>query len=121
MKSLTLVLILLCVFIWMKPAKAVDPATVAAAAPKALELAVIWSPYAASTLQSCGVGLWKIGESTFQLLYLPWGLVQCTLGAPFGFFSDGISSLFDGIKAPFILGYQLILFPVRLLSLGAVK
>ena len=121
MKSLTLVLILLSVFIWIKPAAAVDAATVAAAAPKALELAVIWSPYAASTLQSCGVGLWKIGESACQMLYLPLGLFQCTLGAPFGYFSDGISSLIDGFKAPFILGSQLILFPVRLLSLGAVK
>lgn len=121
MRKLSVIVILLSLFVWMKPAKAVDAATVAAAAPKALELAIIWSPYAASTMRSCGVGLWKIGESAFQMLYLPLGVFQCTLGAPFGYFSNGISSFIDGCKAPFILCYQLILFPVRLLSLGAVS
>ena len=64
-------------------AQAVDPATVTAAAPKALELATIWSPHAASTLQSTGIGLMKIGESTVSILLLPAGILQWTLKRSF--------------------------------------
>ncbi len=121
MKNSALLLILFCFFFWIQPVKALDPATVTTAAPKALELAAIWSPHAANTLQSCGIGLYNIGEATLQIFYLPLGVVQCSLGAPFGFFSDGVTSLFTGLKAPFLLVYQVILLPVRLISLGTVK
>lgn len=102
-------------------AQAVDPATVTAAAPKALELATIWSPHAASTLQSTGIGLMKIGESTVSILLLPAGILQCTLGAPFGMFDDGVDNFIKGICAPFELVYQVILLPVRIISLGTVR
>ena len=121
MKSILPVLILFSFFLWINPAKAIDPATMTSAAPKAVELAAIWSPHAANTLQSCGIGLYNIGEATLNIFYLPLGVVQCTLGAPFGYFGDGVSSLFTGLKAPFLLVYQVILLPVRLVSLGTVK
>ena len=120
MKSLGVLLILFAVIFWVRPVKALDPATVSAA-PQALELAAIWSPHAANTLQSCGVGMWRIGESMISLFYLPLGVVQCTLGAPFGYFGAGIDSLARGGTAPFIMIYEVILLPVRLISLGTVR
>lgn len=100
---------------------AVEPATVTAAAPKALELASIWSPHAISTLQSVGTGLKEIGISAVSILLLPAGILQCTLGAPFGMFSDGTQNCLKGICAPFELIYQVILLPVRIISLGSVR
>ena len=121
MKNFGVLLILLAVTFLARPVKALDPATVSAAAPQAFELAAIWSPHAANTLQSCGIGMWRIGESMVSLFYLPLGMVQCTLGAPFGYFSAGIDSLARGGMAPFIMIYEIILLPVRLISLGTVR
>lgn len=121
MKKLCLFCILLAVFSWFPEVKALDPATVSAAAPQALELAMMWTPHAVSTLQSCGVGLWNIGKSMVELFCLPLALIQCTLGAPFGYFGDGVSNFVTGGAAPFKLVYHTVMLPVRLISLGAVR
>ena len=121
MKKYLLLIFLLLFTAFLPSAKAVDPATVTAAAPKALELAAIWSPHTISTLQSSGIGLMKIGESTLSILLLPAGILQCTLGAPFGMFDDGVQNCITGGTAPFELIYQVILLPIRILSLGTVR
>ena len=121
MKTLIVLILLLMAAVLPVPARAVDPVTVTAAAPKAFELASIWSPHAINALQSGGIGLMKIGESAVKILCLPLGAVQCTLGAPFGYFDNGVSNCIIGGYAPFQLVYQVILFPIRLISLGAVK
>ena len=114
-------LLLMIAALYVRQVEALEPATVTAAAPKALELAAIWSPHAANAMQSGGIGLMKIGESAVKILCLPLGAVQCTLGAPFGYFDNGVSNCIIGGNAPFQLVYQVILFPIRLISLGAVK
>ena len=101
--------------------RAADPVAIGTAAPQALELASLWSPHAINAMQSGGIGLMKIGESAVKILCLPLGAVQCTLGAPFGYFDNGVSNCIIGGYAPFQLVYQVILFPIRLISLGAVK
>jgi hypothetical protein len=121
MKKLIFVFSLMLAVFFVHPVRAVDPATMTAAAPRALELAAIWSPHAASTLQSGGIGLMKIGEATVSILLLPAGILQCTLGAPFGMFDDGVDNFITGICAPFELLYQVILLPVRIISLGTVR
>jgi hypothetical protein len=100
---------------------AIDPATMTAAAPKALELAEIWSPHTINALQSVGIGFMEIGRSTVSILLLPAGILQCTLGAPFGYFGEGAQNCLKGICAPFELVYQVILLPVRVISLGTVR
>ena len=107
-------------FAVIKPAAALDPATMTAAAPKALELAAIWSPHTIKTLQSCGTGMMNIGKSAFSIFLLPVGILQCTLGLPFGMFSDGVDNCVKGGIAPFELTYQVILLPIRIFSLGTV-
>ncbi|MBR7121755.1 MAG: hypothetical protein IKC94_05895 [Lentisphaeria bacterium] len=121
MKTLIVLILLLMAAVLPVPARAVDPVTVTAAAPKAFELASIWSPHAINALQSGGIGLMKIGESAVSILLLPAGILQCTLGAPFGMFSNGVDNFIKGICAPFELVYQVILLPVRIISLGTVR
>ena len=121
MKKLTMGIFLFCALFFAGKVYAVEPATITAAAPKALELASIWSPHAISTLQSVGTGLMEIGKSTVSILLLPAGILQCTLGAPFGMFDDGAQNCWKGIGAPFELVYQVILLPVRIVSLGSIR
>jgi hypothetical protein len=120
-KSVFLLFFIAAFFCFSKPLQAVEPATVTAAAPKALELAAIWSPHTISTLQSVGTGFLKIGESAASILLLPAGILQCTLGMPFGMFDDGASNFIKGLCAPFELVYQVVLLPVRIISLGTVR
>lgn len=121
MKILMFLLVIWACCFFSKPLHAIEPATMTAAAPKAFELASIWSPHAISALQSGGIGLLKIGESTVSILLLPAGILQCTLGAPFGMFSDGVQNCIRGGTAPFELVYQIILLPIRIISLGTVR
>ena len=112
---------LAALFLLAAPASAVDPATMTAAAPKALELASIWSPHTISALQSGGIGMMKMGEAAASIFLLPLGLAQCTLGAPLGMFDDGAVNCIKGGMAPFELVYQAVLLPIRFLSLGTIR
>ena len=91
------------------------------AAPKALELAAIWSPHTINAMQSTGSGLLEIGKATLNILRLPLGILQCTAGAPFGLFDSGTQNVLQGLSAPFELIYQVILLPIRIVSLGTVR
>ena len=117
-----LILLFATTFAFAAPsAKALDPATVSAAAPHAAALAAQWSPHLANTLTSTGQGLLKIGVSLVNTLRLPSGLIQCTLGAPFGYFTDGTDNCIKGAIAPCELVVQALLLPVRIISLGTVR
>jgi len=101
--------------------RAFDPATMSSAAPQALELASLWSPHAINALQSCGIGFVKVGESVVNIFRLPLGVLQSTLGYPFGYGSQGVNNCMRGLAAPFELVYHVLMLPVRILSLGAVR
>lgn len=121
MKKILMIIFMIGAFAVIKPAKALDPATMTAAAPKAMELAAIWSPHTIRALQSGGVGLMQIGKSALSIFWLPVGVLQCTLGMPFGMFDDGVANCVRGGIAPFELTYQIILLPIRIFSLGTVQ
>lgn len=101
--------------------RAVDVMTLSSTAPQALDLAAMWSPHAISAMQSGGMGLVKVGASALDILRLPLGLVQCTLGYPFGYGETGLNNCVSGMAAPFELLYNTMMLPVRLFSLGAVR
>ena len=101
--------------------RAVDPATMTAAAPQALELMAIWSPHAINAMRSGGVGLWHMGESLVNIFKLPLGICQSTLGMPLGMFDSGIENCIQGASAPFLFIYHTLMLPIRIFSLGAVN
>lgn len=104
-----------------RPVRAVDVMTLSSTAPQALDLAQMWSPHAISAMQSGGMGLVQVGASAMNILKLPLGLVQCTLGYPFGYGETGLENCVSGMAAPFELLYNTMMLPVRLLSLGTVR
>ena len=115
-------LALLCALLSMPlSVRAVDFMTMSSTAPQALDLASMWSPHAINAMQSGGLGLVKVGESALNILRLPLGLLECTLGYPFGFGADGLNNCMAGLFAPFELVGNVMMLPVRIFSLGAVR
>ncbi len=101
---------------WFAPAPeahAIDPVTIAILAPAAMRMAETAQPYVIQGMLGGARGLAQIGMAAFKILYIPWGVVECTLGLPFGGLSPGIANICEGSMAPFELVFHTIMFPAR--------
>lgn len=96
----------------VQEAKAMDPVTIAILAPIAIKAAQIAAPYVIRGLKSGGVHLVKMGKDVLEILYLPLGVVRCTVLAPFGQFGPGVKNIVEGGIAPFKLALDAVLLPV---------
>lgn len=96
----------------------VDPVTIAILAPIALKVAEKAQPYIIRGLSGGGKMLLKMGAATLKIFYLPLGILETTLGAPFGFFSSGLKHLVKGVIAPGELVVYTVLFPVALFGIS---
>jgi hypothetical protein len=100
------VLIILCLAFVMTvfsppKARAIDPITMAILAPVALKAAEAAKPYLIRAVVGTGSGLLKIGKDAFQILYLPLGICEMTIGAPFNRFRKGlVHTVRGGLVAP---------------------
>ena len=115
-----LLLLLFSLFTSVAPLGAIEPSSLITAAPHAAQLAQTWSPQIFRAMGSTGTGLLKMGTAAFNILRLPWGLLQSTLGAPFGYFDSGVENIGQGFFAPCELVLQALLLPVRIISLGTI-
>lgn len=95
-----------------------EPVSMVVLAPLALKAANTASPYVIQWMQNSGSQLLNIGKDIAEILYLPLGLVQCTAGAPLGFFSDGLGNIGTGCVAPFRLVWDVILLPLTIFGIG---
>lgn len=96
----------------VQEAKAMDPVTIAILAPIAIKAAKIAAPYVLRGLKSGGAHLLKMGKDTLEILYLPLGVVRCTLLAPFGQLGPGMKNIVQGGIAPFKLALDAVLLPI---------
>lgn len=92
--------------------QAMEPVTMAVLAP-------ILAPYAMKAascmFQGCVKtvpGWTNAGAQLLNIFRLPLGVIQSTLGAPFGFLGDGIGNTWQGAKAPFIMVKEILYMPV---------
>ena len=99
------------------PAKA-EPVSMVILAPLALKAANMASPYVIQWMQNSGGQLLNIGRDVVDLLCLPLGVIQCTLGAPLGFFSNGLGNIGAGCVAPFKLVKDVLLLPLAIFGIG---
>ena len=99
-------------------AEAIDPVTIAVLAPVAIKAAKIMRPYIQRGLVSGTRGLIKTGKDTLEILYLPWGLVQMTLGLPFGGFNPGIRNVGKGFMAPVKVVTDVLCLPLQFTGLA---
>ena len=94
--------------------RAMDPVTIAILAPIAIQAAEVMMPYVVQGLKNAGVHLMKMGLDLAEVLKLPLGIVQATLGAPLGLFSDGLKNVIDGVLAPFQFTWHTLVFPLAI-------
>ena len=96
--------------------QAFEPVTMALLAPVALKVYEAAEPRIARGARCGGKKLIEMGSNVFEILYLPLGLVQTTLGAPFGFFGAGVRNIGKGVVAPGKLVLNTLAFPFTLMG-----
>ena len=94
--------------------RAMDPVTIAILAPVAVKAAQVALPYVIRGMQCGGAQLIKMGLDVANILRLPVGVLQSTLGAPVGFFDLGVSNMCQGGLAPFKLAWDEVMFPISI-------
>lgn len=113
-----ILLVLVTAILFPAPkAEAIDPVTIAILAPIALKVADKAKPYLIRALLNTGRCLLKMGKDTFQILYLPYGLLKMTVGAPFGGFRSGFIYTIKGAIAPGKLVIHTLLLPAMMIGL----
>ena len=98
--------------------KAMDPVTIAILAPIALKAAQIALPYVLRGAQCTGRQFIKIGLDVVDVLRLPVGFIQCTVGAPLGYFDNGLANGCKGLMAPLKLCWDTCLIPVAMTGIA---
>ena len=117
MKKRILILILVLLggsFFTAPKARALDPVTIAILAPAAIKVAETAQPYIINGIGCAARGMAKAGIAGFRTLYLPWGVVQSTLGFPLGGLGPGIGNMIEGGTAPFEMVFHIVMLPVNL-------
>ena len=94
-------------------AKAMDPVTIALLTPVAIAAAQKAQPYVVRGLKGGLAGFVDMGVDMIDILRLPLGLLEITLGAPFGFFKAGVRNIVLGFVAPFKLAFHAAILPIK--------
>ena len=107
-----LFLVLALMLVPMHQAKAIDPITIAILAPVALQLANAARPYVIRGLINFGKGLLRVGKDMVELVFLPYGLLKMTFGAPFGGFRSGLVYTLRGGIAIGKMIFHILILPI---------
>jgi hypothetical protein len=117
-----LIVIILAFFVFLplpvQKAGAMDPVTIAILAPVALKGARAASPYVIRGMQNAGRQMIVIGKDVTEIFCLPLGVVQTTLGAPFGFFGNGVQNIGSGVVAPFKMTWDILMLPLAMFGVS---
>lgn len=113
-----LFLVLALLLIPMHRAKAIDPVTIAILAPIALQLANAARPYVIRGLVNLGKGVIRVGKDVVELIFLPYGLLKMTLGAPFGGFRSGLVYTIRGGIAIGKIIFHVLILPLSVFGLN---
>lgn len=100
-------------------AQAMDPVTIAILAPYALPVAEAGAQYAMKGLANASPGFIQAGAEMFRIFLLPLGVLECTVGMPFGFFGEGVRDVVKGGVAPFKMVYHIVTLPI--LAVGGMR
>ena len=113
-----LFLILALMLIPLHQARAIDPVTIAILAPVALQLANAARPYVIRGLINLGKGLLRVGKDVIELVFLPYGLLKMTLGAPFGGFRSGLVYTVRGGIAIGKMVFHILILPIVIFGIN---
>ena len=94
-------------------AKAIDPITMAILAPVALKVAEAAKPYVIRSIVGTGRGVLKVGKAVLEILYLPYGIGEITIGLPFNRGRKGLVHIIrGGVIAPIKVVLNTLFLPV---------
>lgn len=94
-------------------AKAMDPVTIAILAPYAMPYAEAGAKYALKGMWAAGGQMIEVFTDMLCIFLLPLGLLECTIGLPFGFAGSGLDHLIVGGAAPFKMMVSTLMVPVK--------
>ena len=120
-RSIILIILLLTLFIpgLLTPrAAAFEPITVALLAPVALKVYEAAEPRLVRGAAAGGRKMLQIGSNLLEFFRLPLGALQVTLGAPFGFFGDGLNNIARGCIAPVKMVGNILVLPFALFGVN---
>ena len=118
-REIKIFFLVLALFLLPLPqAKAFDPVTIAILAPVALQLANAARPYVIRGLVNLGKGLIRVGKDVIELVFLPYGLLKMTFGAPFGGFRSGLVYTLRGGIAIGKLVFHILILPLVMVGLN---
>ncbi|MBR2356843.1 MAG: hypothetical protein IKA65_02280 [Lentisphaeria bacterium] len=95
-------------------AMAFEPITVALLAPVALKVYEAAEPRLVRGAMCGGKKMVQIGGNLLEFFCLPLGLIQATLGAPFGCFGSGMQNIVRGAVAPVKMVGNILVLPFAL-------
>ena len=119
-KQLMIILVLLCFAAppAMQKAGAMDPVTIAILTPIAIKGAQIAAPYVMRGLMSGARHMVSMGYDLINFFRLPLGVLQSTLGIPFGQLQNGLRNMVAGGIAPFKFVIKTFLLPGEFCRIG---
>lgn len=94
--------------------KAFDPVTLAILAPIALPYAEAAGKQALKGLVNAGPAMVDVFTNMLGIFLLPLGVIEATIGAPFGFLGPGLGNIGEGCIAPFKMVYSMLIVPVKM-------
>ncbi len=92
--------------------KAFEPVSMSVLAAIAMPYAIQAAQYTAKGLIRTGPCWLNQGLELLNIFRLPLGLLEITLGAPFGFFWSGLIDTWKGLIAPFMFLKEFLTLPV---------
>ena len=102
----------------MHQAKAFDPVTIAILAPVVLQLANAARPYVIQGLINLGKGVIRVGKDMLELVFLPYGILKMTFGAPFGGFRSGLVYTIRGGIAIVKVVFHVLILPLMIFGVN---
>ncbi len=93
-------------------AHAMDPVTIGLLAPILMPYAQQAAAYAIKGCAKTVPGWINAGTQFINIFRLPLGVLQLTLGVPFGLFDCGIENTWKGLIAPFLMVKEILCMPL---------
>ena len=102
----------------MQRVEAMDPVTIAILTPIAIKGAQVAAPYVMRGLMSGAQHMVSMGYDLVNFFRLPLGVVQATVGIPFGQLGNGVRNMIAGGIAPFKFVIKTLLLPIAFCRIG---
>jgi hypothetical protein len=98
-------------------AAAMEPVTIAMmAAPIVIPIVKAMIPYFVKGGVNFFTAMVDVFVDMSGFFLLPFGMLESTVGAPFGLFKNGLYNMGQGCLAPFKMGWSMIRVPVRIFT-----